>query len=329
MALNSLGVIRTQDGKTRKIGGSNGILSNAFDPSKFGGLFGDSGSKSGGDIPDAPTFWNDPNVAWSQDRLKAQSDYLLNGLTTDGGTLSGLMGDTVSFNPMVTQYALEAMQAQLAPSYRNSQQNLMNTLEANNQLTGSTTASAFGNLESDYMAQLTSATAQAGLADINRALQNRVSLYGTGLNTTQAVGNAALTNQAQVNNFALGNYENQVAQALGNAAPQTGGTQGALTGAAGGAMAGASFGPYGMIIGGALGAFAGSQGSPGTGGSILGAGASMYGSQRPGLQTLGMNQGIASQGGEQIYSGLRQPSIYQGGGYTNGLAGPISNYYHY
>lgn len=231
-----------------------------------------SGGRGGANIPDAPSFQYDPNVGWSQDTLKGQSNYLLNGLTTEGGDLGGLMHDTVSFNPQVTQLALQQMQAQLAPSYRQSQQNLTNTLEANNQLTGSTTASAFGNLENDYLAQLTATQAQAGLADINRALQNRVSLYGTGLNTTQAVGNAALNNQAQMNNFALSNYDNQVAQVLGNQAPQTGGFGGAVSGSIGGGIQGymsSGGNPYMAAAGAGLGGVSGYSGSPQAGGGIL------------------------------------------------------------
>lgn len=265
------------------------------------GLFGSKKTS----IPDAPTFQPDPNVAWSQDFLKGQANYLINGLTTNGGNLSGLLGDTVSFNPLTTQYALQTMQSQLAPSYRNSQQNLTNTLEANNQLTGSTTASSFANLESDYMAQLTAATAQAGLADVNRALQNRVSLYGTGLNTASTVGTNALSNQSQTNNFALANYENQVAQALASQGSESGGISGFLTGAIGGGLAGLSTGnPYIAGAGAVLGGVAGASGQPGTGGNFLQAGAGLYGSTQP--QTLNISTIGANQGGESIQNLLAQ-----------------------
>lgn len=282
------------------------------------------GGGGGGDmnIPDAPVFQPDPNVAWSQDFLKGQANYLINGLTQDGGNLSGLLGDTVSFNPLTTQYALQSLQAQLAPSYRNSQQNLQNTLEANNQLTGSTTASAFGNLESDYMAQLTAAGAQASLADVNRALQNRVSLYGTGLNTVSTIGTNALANQAQINNFALSNYENQVAQALAGE-NQNGGLSGALTGAVGGGLAGLATGnPYLAAGGAVLGGVAGYSGQPGTGGNFLTAGAGLFGSTRP--QTLNVATIGANQGGESINNTLSSFNTN-----SNGLLGPLSNYYGY
>ena len=274
----------------------------------YGWLWGrDKVNNNNSGYPDPPTFQADPYVSKSQDRLWGQADYLLNGLTSDGGNLSGLMGDTVSFNPLTTQYALQAMQSQLAPSYRNSQQNLTNTLEANNQLTGSTTASAFGNLEADYMAQLTGATAQAGLADVNRALANRVSLYQTGLNTVQAVGNNALQNQGQVNNFALGNYENQVAQAMMNQPAPTGGLSGALTGALGGAISGGVMSggnPLAIAAGAGLGGYSGYSGSPGTGGQFLGAGANMYGNSRP--MSLSLSTVGANQGGESIQNLLSQ-----------------------
>lgn len=302
-----------------------GLLTTLFMPVGLGGLgvgknpFSGGSSGGGMNFPDAPVFQPDPNVAWSQDRLKGQSDYLINGLTQDGGNLSGLLGDTVSFNPLTTQYALQSLQAQLAPSYRNSQQNLTNTLEANNQLTGSTTASAFGNLESDYMAQLTAAGAQAALNDVNRALSNRVSLYGTGLNTVSTVGTNALTNQSQINNFALANYENQVAQALGNQAPQTGGLSGALTGAAGGALAGLATGnPYIAAGGAVLGGVSGYSGQPGTGGSFLNAGAGLFGSTRP--QGLTVSTIGANQGGESINNTLQNFGGYGLSGYGNYLA---------
>lgn len=259
--------------------GDEGYWKNAFN--KKGYAIG-SGKKDsgGGQFPDAPEYWSDPNVAWSQDNLKSQYSYLMNGLTTEGGSLGGLMGDTVSFNPQITQLALEQMQAQLAPSYRQGGQDIVNQLEANNQLTGSTTASSLGNYQADYMSQLTAATANAGIQDINRALQNRVSLYGTGLNTAQVVGANALNNQSQRNNFALGNYDNQVAQILGNEPPQTGGTSGAIQGAIGGGMAGFSMGGlYGGIAGAALGAYSGYSSQGNAGGGLLQAGGYALGSK--------------------------------------------------
>jgi hypothetical protein len=275
-------------------------------------------SKSKGpSIPEAPEFRVDPNVAWSQDTLKGQSNYLLNGLTSDAG-LSGQLGEATSMNPQITQLTLQALQSQLQPSYRQGFQNITNTLEANNQLTGSTTASALGNYEGDYMAQLTAAGAQAGIADINRALQNRVSLYGAGLNAAQGIGGAALSNQNQQNQFALQNYENQVASALMNQPSQKGGFMGALTGAVGGGLSGfvmSGGNPIGAAIGAGVGGLSGGLGQSGTGGQFLGAGASMFGNRNTTpLQTTG--------GGESIYNPIYlQPYNYGLSGMGNSYGG--------
>jgi hypothetical protein len=225
-------------------------------------------------------------------------------------SLSGLpdpLMESISTNPQITALTLQKLQAQLEPSYRTGLQNITNTLEANNQLTGSTTASSLGNYQSDYMAQLTAAGAEAGIQDINRALQNRMSLYGTGLNTAAGVGNTALSNQNQMNQFAIQNYENQVAASLMNQPAARGGFMGALTGAVGGGLAGFTMGgPAGAAIGAGAGGLAGGFGSPGTGSSFLGAGASMFGNRNTTpLQTVG--------GSESIYNPIYAPANSSGG----------------
>lgn len=259
-------------------------------------------------IPEAPSFQTDPNVAWSQDVLKSQVPNLL--------SLSGLpapLMEAINTNPQITQLTLQGLQAQLDPVYRQRRQDTINTLEANNQLTGSTTASSLGNLESDYMAQLTAAGAEAGINDINRALQNRLNLYGTGLNTAAGVGSTGLNNQNQMNQFALQNYENQVAAALLSQPQQRGGFIGGLTGALGGGLAAAVTGnPYLIAGGAALGGLAGGLGQPGTGGQFLGAGASIYGNRTSTpFQTSG--------GGETIYKPLYQPTTNSAINYFGGF----------
>lgn len=267
-------------------------------------------------IPEAPSFQTDPNVAWSQDVLKSQVPNLL--------SLSGLpapLMEAINTNPQITQLTLQGLQAQLDPVYRQRRQDTINTLEANNQLTGSTTASSLGNLESDYMAQLTAAGAEAGINDINRALQNRVNLYGTGLNMAAGVGSTGLNNQNQMNQFALQNYENQVAAALLSQPQQSGGWAGGLTGGLGGAGTGAMIGTMimpgigtaiGAGIGAGIGGFAGSQAPSGTGGQFLGAGASMFGNRNSTpFQTSG--------GGETIYKPLYQPTTNSAINYFGGF----------
>jgi len=267
-------------------------------------------------IPNAPSFQADPNLAWSQDYLKGQTNYLTQGLTTEGGNLSGLLGDTINVSPLVSQYSQQLAQSQLDPAFRVRQQDMMNQLEANNQLTGSTTASSLGNLNADYMASLTVMQAQYGLADVQRALNTRVELYGMGLNTGQAVGSNALTNQNQMNQFALANYENQVASAMMGQKSERGGWGGAITGAIGGAASGSSMGPWGALAGAVVGGVAGglSEKSSNVGGGLM--------------QTGGYALGSKYSSPSSIYGG--RESIYNpstsftagagGGGYSQPLS---------
>lgn len=243
-------------------------------------------SKKKTSMPETPTFQVDPNVAWSQDRLKDQYGYLMNGLTQEGQSLSGGLGEATNISPEISRLSQQYAQSQLDPAFRTQRQDLINTLEANNQLTGSTTASSLGNLSADYMASLTGMQAQYGLADVSRALNNRMQLYTTGLNIGQNVGQAGLQNQEQMNQFALQNYENQVAAAMMNKNNSSAGMWGSLGGAALGAGAGAllALPTGGMSIG--MGAALGA----GLGGSLGGAafgGSSAGGQMSSGLGMLG------------------------------------------
>lgn len=265
------------------------------------------GNSKSPSIPDAPSFQADPNLAWSQDYLKGQTNYLTQGLTAEGGNLSGLLGDTINVSPLVSQYSQQLAQSQLDPAFRVRQQDMMNQLEANNQLTGSTTASSLGNLNADYMASLTGMQAQYGLADVNRALQNRVQLYGMGLNSGQAVGSNALQNQNQMNQFALANYENQVASAMMNQQ-----SSGSPWGALGGAAIGAGIGTMIMPgVGTAVGAGIGSS----LGNSMFGGGSQ---------SGAGISSGLGQMGGYAMGSKYSSPNRISGGSesiYTNNTYG--------
>lgn len=228
------------------------------------------------ELPPTPTFQADPIASAIPGQLQSYGQGLLSSsLLTDP-----VLGEAVNLNPQMTQLMLQNLQAQLAPSLRQSRQDTVNTLEANNQLTGSTTASALGNIQSDYESQLISAGAQAGMADINRALQNRVGLYGTGLNTLQAAGSMAQGNQSQINSFNMENYQNQVAKVLAEQKQNTGGLAGGLTGAIGGGLAGLATGnPIFAGIGAVAGGVSGAFGPSGTGGSLMTGAAGLYGNQ--------------------------------------------------
>ena len=269
-------------------------------------------------IPDAPKFQTDPNVGWSQDKLKEQYGYLMNGLTTNGGSLSGLLGDTVNTSPEVSRLSQQYAQSQLDPAFRQKRQDTINTLEANGQLTGSTTANSLANLDADYMASLTGMQAQYGLADVNRALNNRVQLYTQGLNIGQNVGTQGLENQSQMNQFALANYENQVAAAMANQ-DSSAGMWGSLGGAAIGAGIGTLVAPgvgtaLGASLGGSIGgaAFGGSQA-----GGQMSSGLGMLGGYMAGSKYAPTAYTYSS-GAESVSNGL---ASYQGYGFGKGFGG--------
>lgn len=255
-------------------------------------------------LPATPTYYQDPLISQAN-----QSMFNLGQGLTSGSIYQQNPGlaEAVNTSPEMTRLTLEGLQAQLAPQLRDSRQNMINQLEANNQLTGSTTASSLGNIQSDYESQLVNAGAQAGIQDINRALQNRVALFGTGLNAIQGAGQGAQTSSNAQNSFNLDNYQNQVAKVLGEQKQQSGGLLGGLTGAAGGAMAGSMFGHVGMGIGAAVGGAAGAFSPQGTGGALFQSGAGLAGSR------LGNTQ-VSGTANAPIYSaGAAQPESITGG----------------
>lgn len=253
-------------------------------------------------LPNTPTYFQDPLVSQAN-----QSQFNLGQGLTSGSIYNEnpWLNEAVNMNPQMTQLMLQGLQAQLAGPLRQQRQDTINTLEANNQLTGSTTASALGNIDTDYSNQLVTAGANAGMADINRALQNRVSLFGAGLNSIQSAGQGAQSASNAQNSFNLENYQNQVAKVLGEQKPQSGGFMGALTGGLGGAMGGFALGgPGGALAGGIGGAGLGAFGPQGSGGALFQSGAGLAGSR------LGNSQPQ----GNSIYSaGAATPESITGG----------------
>jgi hypothetical protein len=267
--------------------------------------------KQGPSIPDAPSFQADPNVGWSQDILKGQVPNLLS-LTN----LPPALMDAISLNPETSRLATQQYVSAQEPAYRRGLQDITNTLEANNQLTGSTTGNVMQNYQNDYLAGLTSANAGMALQDINRALSNRMSLYSTGLNAAQGVGQTGLNNQQQQNSFALANYENQVSQALMNQPQQNSGFWGSLGGIAGGALGFAVGGPGGAMIGSGLGSSLGSGLSGGDPSAGLSSAASAYGMNK----YAGSNPNIISSSG----AGGKSESIVNSLGSYNAMGGGSS-----
>jgi len=216
-------------------------------------------------LPATPKYFEDPKFTEGIDQL-----FGLGGRLTNfdfSGSLSPLQ-DVININPDM----LKGFFSSLQPYYNQMRRGTMNELAATNQLESSVTANRLGQIDTDIANTLQGYTSQM----IQQALQNRISLFGTGLNTISGATGYAGQNQSQRNQFNLSNYENEVAAALAGR-DSSGGLMGGLTGAAGGAMAGAPFGPWGMAIGGLVGGTIGALSPSGTGGQLLSSGAGLYG----------------------------------------------------
>ncbi len=247
-------------------------------------------SKKSPSLPDVPEFFQDPRIDQQVNNQLSTAQKLKSLDLT--GDLAGL-ADTISVNPEVTKMFLSGLQAQLAPMLRDARTATRNELAANNQLESSTSASMFGQLESDYQNKLLTQSTQFGLADIERALNNKMKLFGTGLDLQSNAIGGLRQDSSQRNQFNLSNYENLVAQSL-YGQNDAGGLMGGLTGAAGGALAGATIGGIpGAAIGGIAGGLAGGFGSSGVGMGILQGGAGMAGT-RAGKTAGALGGGLSS-----------------------------------
>lgn len=225
------------------------------------------------ELPAPPTYQTDPTYTSGLKQLMGLGTSLTNGDFT--GNLSWL-ADTTTINPDIIKGFFTGLQ----PSFQKMRQDTINTLAANNQLEGSTTANALTQLDQNI-----SDTMMGKVADLQtQVLQNRLNLFGTGLNTLTTGTGMAQTEGQNLNNFNLANYENMVAKAMAEKKADKGGWAGGLTGAMGGAGLGLALAPFTggaslLLTGGlaAAGGAAGAMGSPGTGGSILSAGSSAMG----------------------------------------------------
>lgn len=242
-------------------------------------------------LPDAPTFFEEPLFREGFTRLSDLGERLTSFDLT--GDLSPLQ-QTIDLDPEVSRLALASASGVLGEQADIRQRDVANRLAQLGALESSTTATAFSDIERSMQTQLQSITAQAALQDRQRAIENRLRLFGTGLETTQAGTSFAQQAQAARNLFNLRNFQNQVDVALNRQAGSgRGGLMGGLTGALGGAMTGAAFGgPVGAVIGGIGGGAAGALGPAGTGGQIMSAGTTLGGGL--GLPKIGQTRGAGT-----------------------------------
>jgi len=191
--------------------------------------------------------------------------------------------ETISTSTNATKQFLTGLKAELDPIFRDMRSKTVNQLAANNQLESSVTANRLSQIESDIESRYITQASQFGIADIDRAMRNRISLFGTGLNTLSAATGEAGAEGARKNQFNLTNYENEVAASI-YGKEDKGGLMGGLKGGAGGLLLGASLAAIPGIglpaaigltaLGGIGGAFAGATSKRSTGRNLLTAGGS-------------------------------------------------------
>jgi len=246
--------------------------------------------KKSPELPDVPQYREDPRFTSGLDQM-----FGLGSRYSEFEGLPSQLEEAISTSPEMSRMFMEGMKLEMDPIMADVRRDITNQLAAAGQLTSSTFSNKLMETEQRYGQGLTRAATQFGIADIERAMRNRMSLAGMGGDlTTRATGMAGEAGQQQ-NLFNLQNYENIVAKQMAERKPERGGLFGGLTGAAGGGLAGlaaaalaaptggmslafaAPFIGGGMLAGGGLGAF----GPKGTGMGIAQGGAGMFGA-RPG-----------------------------------------------
>lgn len=262
------------------------------------------GKDKGPDLPAAPVFEAQPNVAPNIDFLSETGLGLARGeFLREEGPLSFLR-PLATINPEVTEQAVSLATRDVTRLRDRAQQDILNQLEANNQLTSSVAVNRLSDLNEEFSADIADIATTFYLADVERSLRNIGGLFELGLNVTGQATGLGLTEQAQRNEFALQNFENQVAAAVAAEGSSQGG--GLLGGGIGTAL-GAGIGAFlaaptgglsigaGAAIGGGLGGAVGSA----AGGTISPA----RGQVDPGLGFIGGGLSLAGAG-----AGLFRPT---------------------
>lgn len=162
-------------------------------------------------LPNAPTQYKNPLLSGSLANQSGLANRLTSGNFT--GDLSWLSGLT-NPNSGYLQNALSAAQGTLQPQFRDTIQQIQNSAAANGSSNSSTFTDALTRAGSDLNSQYQSMVGNAAMQDYTNANQNRMSLFGSGLQ----LGQQGISNQMQEGNntnaFNLDNYGNIVAKAI-------------------------------------------------------------------------------------------------------------------
>lgn len=162
-------------------------------------------------LPDTPTYQTDPNYQQGVNSLQQYGNQLSSGdLSGNLSWLQPLLNNNNSAN------ALAAAQGVLQPQFRDTLTQIKNEAAANGQLESSTFTDAIARSQSDLNSQYQSIVSGQAINDNNLNNQNRLNLFGTGLNTIGQATTFGQNNQNSQNQFNLQNYDNLVAQAIQN-----------------------------------------------------------------------------------------------------------------
>lgn len=162
--------------------------------------------------PEMPSFQRDPYLESSQKGLSETGNALRTGRFMDPNDPTvGFLNQLVALNPEYTRTAVDLASRDVIRMRDQAQQNILNELEANNQLSSSVTGNRLSDLNEAFSSDIADIASQFYLADVERSMANISALFGTGLDTLNAVSQTGLGSQAQMNDFAMQRYDREVA----------------------------------------------------------------------------------------------------------------------
>lgn len=171
------------------------------------------GKPSKPNFPSPPSFQPFPTVGPD---IQFLSD--LGRQLSLGGFLPGRSGTfdlsflhpLVTTNPEVTRQAVDLASRGTIETRDRAQRDIVNQLEASNQLTSSTAVNRLADLNQSFGRDIADINTQFYLADVERSLSNIMSLFGGGPGLVSNSVGLGQNQQGQMNDFAKWNYEQQL-----------------------------------------------------------------------------------------------------------------------
>lgn len=161
-------------------------------------------------LPNPPTYQSSPYFTGGG----IGNLYDLGNRITRGDFTGDLSWLQPTINQNTSANALSYAQGVLQPQFRDTLQQINNQAAANNQLSSSTYTDALARSQSDLNSQYQSLVSQGAINDAYQSNANRLSLFGTGLNTLNSAIGYGGQSEGQQNQFNLNNYSNLVAKSL-------------------------------------------------------------------------------------------------------------------